>query len=290
MKTSGNRLLTFLEMIKFEHSIFALPFAYLGLVVAEQNIPRGFLIFWVTLAMVSFRTMAMALNRLIDAKIDAENPRTSNRAIPAGKLTSSFVWTVAVFSLIVFECSCFKLGPLCVYLSPVPISLAFLYPFTKRITWLSHLVLGMVLGIAPYGAWLAARPVFSWVPGFISLGVITWVTGFDIIYALQDETFDRGYGLKSIPSRFGYDFSLQLTRALHVATILFWLLAGYLANLRGAYLIGMLIAAALLVREHWLIRSFKMEKIQEAFFSMNALISLVAFISFFIDSMHLRSR
>lgn len=284
MKKTIDRLHTFLEMIKFEHSIFALPFAYLGLVLAEGGFPRLYLLGWVTLAMVTFRTMAMALNRIIDARIDARNPRTKDRAIPAGKISPAFAWWIALFCLILFEWCCFKLGSLCVWLSPIPIFLAILYPFSKRFTWLSHFILGTVLGIAPYGAWLAAGREFSWVPGLISLGVIAWVSGFDIIYALQDESFDRETGLFSIPGCFGYERSLQLTRVLHGGTFALWLGAGWLAGFKGFYLVGLSIVGILLVREHWLLRASRLERIQEAFFSMNAWVSIVVFIAFFADS------
>ncbi len=209
----------FLEMIKFEHSLFALPFAYLGLFLATSGRPTPSLFLKITVAMVSFRTMAMGLNRLIDRKIDSANPRTDKRALPAGILNPSFVWSATLLSFLIFEATTFFLGRLCFYLSPVPVFLAWIYPWMKRFTWFSHLVLGIILGIAPYGAWLASRGTFSLIPGFFSLGVVMWVTGFDITYALQDIDFDRAYGLKSFPSCFGFDAGLFATRVLHFLTI-----------------------------------------------------------------------
>lgn len=271
------KLEIFLEMIKFEHSIFALPFAYLGLFLAEEGWPRPSVFVMVTVAMVSFRTMGMALNRLIDAEIDARNPRTANRAIPAGLLRTPFVWGVTAVSFAVFEAACWKLGPLCLKLSVVPVVLTILYPFAKRFTFFSHMVLGMILAIAPYGAWMASRGAFSWIPGFISLGVLCWVTGFDMIYALQDLEFDRSSGLYSFPSRFGEQAVFHVTRVLHVLTLVFWIAAGKLAGLGLFYLAGMAVTAVFLFREHWLIRSHGMKKIQEAFFTMNAVVSVTVF-------------
>lgn len=273
----------FLEMIKFEHSIFALPFAYAGLFLGESGWPRWNIFLLVTLAMVSCRTMGMSLNRLIDLKIDAQNPRTQSRALPAGKLKKTFVWAATLLSFSVFEWAAYALSPLCFKLSLIPVFLSVLYPFLKRFTWLSHMVLGIILAIAPYGAWLASTNHFSWVPGFISLGVMAWVTGFDVIYALQDVEFDRKQGLYSIPARFSPEAGLKVTRLLHGATISFWILAGMAADLGLIYRAGTLAAALFLIREHWLIRSFGLKKVGEAFFTMNAVISVVFLISVILD-------
>lgn len=279
MKTAASKIKLFLEMIKFEHSIFALPFAYLGLILAERGRPAPHLWILVTAAMVSFRTMAMGTNRLIDHAIDAANPRTRGRALPAGRLKKNFVRLSVLAAFFIFEATAYALGPICFLLSPVPVLLACVYPFAKRFTWLSHLLLGIILGIAPYGAWLASRGTFSWIPGFLSLGMIAWVAGFDIIYALQDMDFDRANGLFSIPARFGSAFSLALTRVLHLATLIFWLAAGKLAGLGALYMLGLVAAAAFMLREHWLVRSFGLKKIQEAFFTMNAVVSLSVFLA-----------
>lgn len=265
---------TFLEMIKFEHSIFALPFAYLGLILAEGGWPSLSLFGWVSLAMLSFRTMAMGLNRLIDAALDAQNPRTEKRALPAAKLTPAFVWLVSGIALAVFEIAAYRLGPLCLRLSPIPVLLAWLYPWTKRFTWLSHFVLGMILGIAPYGAWLGSRGEFSWVPAGLMLGVVAWVAGFDMIYALQDVAFDRQHGLQSFPVRFGVGATLRATRILHAVTLVSWFLAGRGAGLGSVYGVGMGLVSFFLIREHWLIRNFGLRKVEEAFFTMNAAVSM----------------
>lgn len=272
------KLSIFLEMIKFEHSIFALPFAYLGLILAEQGMPRLNTFLGVTLAMVSCRTLGMSLNRLIDAQIDARNPRTAGRAIPAGLLKTSFVWAVTAVSFLIFEFTCAALGPLSLKLSPIPVLLSLLYPFAKRFTWLSHAILGMILAIAPYGAWIASRGDFSWVPGLLSLGILFWVAGFDMIYALQDREFDKTHGLYSFPARFGQPVTLQVTRVFHVLTVLAWYAAGEAAGLGWLYKAGILLVVFFLVREHWLVRSYGMKKIQESFFTMNAIVSVTVFI------------
>jgi len=283
MKIFLEKLKTFACDIKLEHSIFALPFAYLGLFFAEQKVPSAFLFVWITVAMVSFRTLAMALNRLFDRKIDQENPRTQGRALPQKKLRTGFVWLAAVVSLVIFECSAWKLGALCLWLSPVPVVLAFLYPFTKRFTWFSHFVLGLVLGIAPYGAWIASRQSFAWAPAFLTAGVTLWVAGFDMIYALQDVDFDLKRGLYSFPSRFGIAATLKLTRLLHVVTVFCWLAAGLSVGMGFCYWVGLAIVVGFLVREHQLVRAFGVSKINEAFFLMNAVVSLTLFLAVVFD-------
>ena len=268
-------------MIKWEHSIFALPFAFLGLVLAGET--RISVWLFVTLAMVSFRTSGMAWNRLADRAIDAANPRTKMRALPAGKIGTGFVALATLASLAVFETSSYLLGPLCFKLSVVPLFLAFLYPFAKKFTWSSHFILGMILGIAPYGAWIASRQEFSWVPGFLTLGVTAWVAGFDMIYALQDEDFDRSHGLYSFPARFGQSATLILTRILHVLTLMFWFLAGQQAGLGAVYFAGLAGVGFFLFREHWLVRRYGLAKIHEAFFTMNAVVSIAVFLAVLVD-------
>ncbi|MBN1688671.1 MAG: UbiA family prenyltransferase [Candidatus Omnitrophica bacterium] len=279
MRDLQKKILVFLEMIKFEHSLFALPFAYLGLFLAEEGWPRWGVFFWVTVAMVSFRTMAMALNRLIDVSIDSKNPRTQNRALVTGGLKKSFVGLFAFLSLLVFEFSASKLRPICLILSPIPVCLACFYPWLKRFTWMSHLILGMILAIAPYGAWLASRGEFSWVPAFLSFGIVTWVAGFDVIYAFQDFDHDRLEGLFSIPARFGIAVSLRITAAFHLLSIVFWSVTGYLAGLGWIFGAGLVFAAGILFREDWLIRRYGQAKLQEVFFRLNAMLSLVLFLA-----------
>ncbi len=280
---SASKPFLFLEMIRFEHSIFALPFAYIGLLLASQGWPSAKSFWGVTGAMVSFRTMAMGLNRLIDHSIDALNPRTSNRALPAGNLKRSYVWFWTAASFAAFEIFAFWLHPLCLKLSWIPVALAAIYPYLKRISWLSHSVLGLVLGIAPAGAWVAVRGNLSGAPIWMSLGVMFWVTGFDILYAIQDMTFDRRHGLFSFPACFGLQASLIMTRLLHVLTVWMWFAAGQEASLGWPYFVGLALVMAFLLKEHFLVELFGTDRMQEAFFNMNAGISLVVFFSVLLD-------
>lgn len=275
----------FLEDIKFEHSLFALPFAYLGLMMAERGMPSGRLWLWITVAMVSFRTMAMGVNRLIDAPVDAENPRTQGRALPSGRLRHSFVGALAGLSLAIFGFSAYRLGTLCLLLAPVPVVLAWVYPFTKRISWLSHFVLGSVLAIAPYGAWIASRGTLGMVPLCLSIGVCFWVAGFDMIYALQDVACDRAHGLHSFPARFGQGMTLVAVKVLHMLSAIAWAVAGYLNQNGAVYFAGILLAALFLNRAYRLVRSFGVAKINEAFFVMNAIVSVGVFATAAIDMM-----
>lgn len=283
MKLLFKKISIFLEMIKFEHSIFALPFAYMGLILAEGGWPSFFLFFWVTLAMVSFRTYGMAINRIIDKTIDAKNPRTSQRALPQGQLSLPFVGAVTLVSLVVFVLVCAVLGPLCLSLSIFPILFATLYPWMKRFSWMCHFVLGFVLGIAPYGAWIAARGDFSWIPGLLTIGVSTWVAGFDIIYALADLDFDRRERLFSVPARFGHNAALRSVTLLHSLSLAAWLLLGKAAGMGAFYYVGFFVVLVLIIRENWLIRKFGTLKIQEAFFKLNACISMVLFLAVLLD-------
>lgn len=271
------RLVIFLEMIKFEHSLFALPFAYLGLFLAAGGWPGLSMFVWVTAAMVTFRTASMALNRLIDQEIDARNPRTRERALPAGLLKRSFVWGISLAALMLFAFCAYQLNDLCFRLCWIPIVLSVLYPFCKRFTWAAHFLLGFILGIAPYGAWLAAGREFSWVPGFFMIGVTVWVAGFDIIYALQDRSFDQQAGLFSIPACFGEGASLFLTRLLHAAALAAWAAAGVLAGLGPVYFTGLFLAGFFLIRENWLVRTFGLARLGQAFFTLNAVISVSLF-------------
>ena len=274
----------FFRDIKLEHSLFVLPFAYVGLFMAEKKVPGLFLFLWITVAMVSFRTTAMSLNRILDAAIDARNPRTRSRALPSGKLNKATVWTVAMVSLLLFEASAYQLGRLCFLLTPVPVILAFIYPLTKRVSWISHFVLGAVLGIAPYGAWIACRGTFDLVPALLSLGVLCWVAGFDMIYALQDVEFDRAEKLHSFPAAFGQNLTLAVARTLHLLSVVFWALAGYFNGSGVAFFTGVLLAAFFLNRGYRLVRSSGVAKINEAFFIMNAVVSIGIFAAVVIDT------
>lgn len=273
----------FLKDIKFEHSIFALPFAYLGLFLAEGGWPRFSLFFWVTVAMVSFRTFGMGMNRLIDREVDLKNPRTESRALPQKRLTPQFVRIAASLSLFIFIGTAALLGKVCLLLSPLPVFLAWLYPYLKRFTWLSHGVLGIILGISPYGAWLASRGDFSWIPGLLLIGVASWVAGFDILYSLQDVEFDRLAGLQSVPARFGKDGALRTAAGLHWVAFLAWVAAGSLAGLGWIYGLGILMVGVFLFWEHWLLHRFGLARINQAFFAINACVSVVVLLAAMVD-------
>ena len=206
-------------MIKFQHSIFALPFAYLGAFLSEMRMPDFITLVWITIAMVSARSFAMAVNRLIDMEIDRRNPRTAERALPKGLLSVSSVIFFSFISLTVFLLAVYNLSPICRYLWPIVVIPFIVYPYTKRFTWLSHFVLGLCLGLAPVGAWIAVTDTISPEPFLIGTAVLLWVAGFDIFYAIQDIAFDRQQELHSIPARFGVKTSLFLTKILHFISI-----------------------------------------------------------------------
>jgi len=264
-------------MIKFEHSIFALPFAYLGAFLAENKVPDFMTIFWITIAMVGARSFAMALNRLIDIDIDRRNPRTSNRALPKGLLSIQNVIIFSLISLTIFLITVYQLAPVCRYLWPLVVIPFVIYPYTKRFTWLSHFVLGLCLGLAPIGAWVAITNKISLEPIIIGAAVLCWVSGFDIFYALQDIDFDRKNKLYSIPVKFGISNSLVLTKILHISSVIFLIWAGLRLNLGIFYFIGIAISGILLAYENLIIKHDDLSKLNMAFFTMNGVISVIMF-------------
>ena len=280
---AGNKVRVFLEMIRFEHTLFALPFAYQGLWLAENGRPRIAVFLWVTAAMAGMRTAAMAINRLADRKIDSLNPRTKHWALPQGLLTPASVTAAAAAALSVYFFAAAKLNPLCLALSPIPLVMVTVYPYLKRFTWFCHFFLGMILGLAPAAGWIASRGSVSAECWILFAAVFCWVAGFDIIYALQDVSFDREFGLKSFPASFGGPAALWLTRALHVITVVFLAVLGRQMNLGVFYWSGLLLIAGFLAREHWLVAKSGLEKIQEAFFLMNVLVSGILFFATWMD-------
>lgn len=273
----------FFKLIKFEHSLFALPFAYLGLFVAEGGFPRLYIVLWVTVAMVALRTAAMCLNRLIDRVIDEENPRTRLRINLIKSISSIKIWLITIFSLVLFVISAANLNPLCLKLSAIPIALIIIYPFSKKFTWCSHFILGMILGIAPCGGWLASSAQWSWIPVVLTFAVCFWVSGFDMFYALQDVEFDRTHGLNSFPARFGFDCTVKTVGFLHGLAIILLGYFGWILMLGIWYWMGWLLALALMVWEHGLVRRFGLSKINEAFFNLNAWVSVIIFLSTLLD-------
>jgi 4-hydroxybenzoate polyprenyltransferase len=273
----------FLEMIKFPHTVFALPFAFTGAVLAAGGLPPGQRIFWIAAAMVGARTAAMGMNRLIDAEIDAKNPRTSGRAIPAGLLGKGTAAIFVAVSIVLFVCSAYKLNPLCLYLSPVVLIFLAGYSYCKRFTSMSHFVLGLCLAAAPVGAWIAVTGTLAAPAVVLGLGVLFWVAGFDILYALQDVEFDRSAGLHSIPARLGVARSLLAARLFHLVMPIMLVVLYLMLNLGPVFLAGVLVAGALLFHEHRLLRGGDLTRLDAAFFNVNGYISTAIFVFTLVD-------
>jgi len=271
------KLKVILEMIKFEHTIFALPFAYMGMVLAANGLPRIAEIFWITVAMVGARSFAMAINRYIDREIDARNPRTEDRAIPAGKLNNNYVLMFSAISLAIFFVATYQLAPLARLVWPAIVFPFLIYSYTKRFTWLSHVVLGVSLGLAPIAAWIAITNGLSWPVVALGAAVTLWVAGFDIIYACQDIDFDRKDKLFSIPAVFGVQKALLVTRTFHVLTVGLLFTVGVAFNLGVVYYIGVAITALLLAYENRMVKADDLSKVNMAFFTINGFISLQIF-------------
>lgn len=273
----------YLRMIKFSHSIFALPFALTSAVIASEGIPPGKTLFWIIVAMVSARTAAMGLNRVIDREIDRANPRTARREIPSGKVrpVEAIIFVAISISLLVL--SAYMLNPLCFKLSPLAIVFIILYSYTKRFTWLSHFILGITISAAPIGAWIAVTGSLDLRIIPMGIAVVFWLAGFDILYALQDIDFDRSYGLFSIPSRFGIKRSITLSRLCHLIAYLLLMYSGLVLHLSYPYYIGMMITAGLFIYEHSLVKPDDLSKLDMAFFNMNGYISVTVFLFTFLN-------
>jgi 4-hydroxybenzoate polyprenyltransferase len=272
------KIATFFRMIKFSHSIFALPFALTSAFIASRGIPSFEKFLWIILAMVSARTSAMALNRIIDRDIDKLNPRTATREIPSGKVSLRDALILVFISIVLFVFSAWMLNPLCFKLSFVALAFIFLYSYTKRFTWASHFFLGFTISAAPVGAWLAITGEFNSRILLLGLSVMFWIAGFDILYAIQDIEFDRSYGLYSIPARFGINKSLWFARLCHIITWLLLLLSGIVFHLNYFYYLGVAIAGLILFYEHQLVRPNDLSKLNMAFFNMNGYLSVEIFI------------
>ena len=277
-----------LDMIKFEHSIFALPFALTGAVLAFRE--SGYrpshdwrVIGWIVVAMVGARSAAMAFNRLVDADIDARNPRTKMRHIPAGLLSRGFGWAFVVVSSLLLMLAAWELNPLCFRLAPLALAVVFVYSFTKRFTSLSHLVLGFALGIAPAAAWIAVRGSLDPRILLLTAAVMFWTGGFDIIYSCQDYEFDCDSGLFSLPSRIGIGPALLLARVLHVAMVVCLLLLVRLMSLGPLALAGVAAVAGLLIYEHTLVKTNDLSRVNAAFFTMNGWVSVLFFVFWAAD-------
>ena len=271
------------RLVKFEHTIFALPFAYVGAFLAVQGVPSGHDLFWITVAMVGARSLAMALNRLIDARIDAANPRTASRELPAGLLSRAAVLSFCGLSLVTYLIAVWQLDPLVRWLSPVPVAAFVVYPYLKRFTWLCHLWLGAVDGLAPVGAWAAIKGDLPWQSWALGGGVAAWVAGFDLFYSLFDAEIDREQGLHSWTTRFGERGAFAGARTLHLTTIALLIAAGAGLHVGPLYWVGVAAVAALLVYEHSLVRPGDLRRLDAAFFTMNGVISIAFFVFVLAD-------
>jgi 4-hydroxybenzoate polyprenyltransferase len=264
----------FVRLVKFEHTVFALPFAYVGAFLAVGGVPSAHDLFWITVAMVGARSLAMALNRLIDAQIDARNPRTAARELPSGLLTHAQVWAFSLVSLAVFLVAVWQLDPLVRWLWPIPVLGFVIYPYLKRFTWLCHFWLGAVDGLAPVGAWVAITGELPWEAWVLGAAVAVWIGGFDLFYALFDVEVDRGQGLHSWATRFGERGVFAGARALHLLTVALLVVAGLGLDVGGLYWLGVAVVAALLVYEHLLVGPGDLRRLDAAFFTMNGVISV----------------
>jgi 4-hydroxybenzoate polyprenyltransferase len=279
------RVRVFLEMIKFSHTIFALPFAFTGALLAARGLPTLSQAGWIVLAMVGARTAAMGLNRVIDAEIDARNPRTSGRAIPAGLLGRGAVLVFIAISVLLLLFAARMLNPLCLYLSPLALGFILLYSYCKRFTALAHVVLGICLSGAPLGAWIAIRGETALPAYLLALAVLFWVAGFDILYALQDLDFDRQNGLHSIPSKLGVTGSLWTARIFHLAACGFLVALYVTMHLGPFFLAGLAATCGMLLYEHLLLRGGNLACLDAAFFNMNGYISVTIFFSTLLDTL-----
>lgn len=267
-----------LEMIKWEHSVFALPFALCGAMLAAGGLPTAHQLVWIVVAMVAARSAAMAFNRLADASIDGANPRTKARALPAGHLTPTFVGSFVVVSAAIFVVAASQLNRLALWLSPVALAVLLLYSYTKRFTRWSHLVLGLALGIAPAAAWIAIRGALDARILLLTVAVMFWVAGFDVLYACQDYDFDRATGLHSIPRFLGIRRALWVARAFHVIMIGLLVIFVITFGLGKLAIAGVVVVALLLAYEHSLVSAENLSKLNAAFFTMNGVISVVFFV------------
>ncbi|MCR8642294.1 putative 4-hydroxybenzoate polyprenyltransferase [Paenibacillus sp. N1-5-1-14] len=282
-----NKVKVFLEMIKFEHTVFALPFAFmgaiLGSVILDGHLPSWAQIGWVTLAMVGARTAAMGVNRVVDRVIDKKNPRTAGRAIPAGLISSkeALFFIVVSFALLFWATS--NLNALSMKLLPIAVFCLVFYSYTKRFTWLCHVVLGLTIALAPMGGWIAITGHITGTSLIFYFTIALWTAGFDIIYACQDTDYDRQEGLHSIPSRFGVAAALKIARVFHVLTAVGLLCLFFMTSLSIWYLVGLIISYLILFYEHRLVKPNDLSKLNTAFFTMNGVLSCVVFVFTFID-------
>jgi 4-hydroxybenzoate polyprenyltransferase len=268
-----------LEMIKFEHTVFALPFAFMGAFLAARGVPGPATITWIVLAMVGARTCAMGFNRIVDRKYDELNPRTATRALPANTVKLSEAWTMVILSAGLFFFACYNLNQLTLMLSPFALGLTLFYSLTKRFTWLCHMVLGLALAFSPLGGWVAVSGSLQSYPYVLSLGVLFWVAGFDTVYACLDADFDIEMGLFSLPSRFGRKNAFRLAVLFHVIAFALFVVTGIISRLNFPYYLGIIFTGAALSYQHMVVNPRDLSRIQLSFFTLNGLISLTLFVA-----------
>lgn len=268
-------------MIKFEHTLFALPFAFLGAVLAANGLPNWWQILWITVAMFGARSAAMTFNRIIDRKFDAENPRTASRELPSGKLSVKFAWSFFIVSVALFEIAAYSLNWLTLVLSPVALLSILGYSYAKRFTSFAHLILGWSLAISPTAAWIAVRgAIDSEIPLLLSLLVMMWTAGFDVLYACQDFEFDKKAGLRSIPARFGIKNSLRIARLFHLQAFIVLFVLYLVTELGWLALVGVFLVGALMIYQHTLVKPNDLTRMNAAFFTTNAFVSVILFLTF----------
>ena len=268
-------------MIKFEHTLFALPFAFLGAILAANGLPTWQQVFWITVAMVAARSAAMTFNRIVDRDIDAQNPRTANRELPSGKLSIGFAWGFLYVSIAVFLVASYSLNWLTFVLSPVALVCVLGYSYAKRFTSFAHLLLGLALAIAPSAAWIAVRgSLRDEVPILLSIFVLMWTAGFDVLYACQDVDFDRKANLRSIPARFGISNALWISRLFYLQAFIALVLLYFATGLGWLALVGVIAVGALLIYQHTIIRADDLSRMNAAFFTTNAFVSVILLVTF----------
>ncbi|MEA1934241.1 MAG: UbiA-like polyprenyltransferase [Thermodesulfobacteriota bacterium] len=268
-----------LEMIKFKHTLLALPFAFIGAFLAQRGVPDAIVFVWVVLAMAGARTCAMGFNRIADLEFDKKNPRTANRALATGAVKAGEAWAMVVISGILFFFACYSLNRLTLYLSPFVLGLILFYSLTKRFTWLCHIVLGVALAFSPLGGYAAVKGTLSGYPFVLSLGVLFWVAGFDMVYACLDANFDRKIGLFSMPSRFGRKNAFRLAVFFHVLAFGLFTATGLTARLNFFFYIGIAFTGFALFYQHFVVTPKDLSRIQPSFFTLNGLISLTLFVA-----------
>lgn len=278
-------------MIKFEHTLFALPFAFLGAILAANGLPTWWQLLWITVAMFGARSAAMTFNRIVDRDIDAKNPRTASREIPSGKLSVGFAWVFLYVSIGIFLLASYSLNWLTFALSPVALIFVLGYSYAKRFTAFAHIILGIALAISPSAAWIAVRGSLNdEIPILLSVLVLMWTAGFDVLYACQDFEFDRKAGLRSIPARFGIKNSLWIARVFHFQAFIVLVLLYLVTGLGWLALAGVIAVGALLVYQHTLVKANDLSKMNAAFFTTNAFVSVILLMTFGASVMLSQSR